>query len=135
MVKPGLKAAVVAVAWVLAGATCNEECEDDPPECRSTLPAEANLLVKVSDPPPVEVRVYRGTSFETGTLVWSGPPSGTAWTLSLPYNDYSATALYVIGGDSVLAVDGDAIEYDRDTYCGGTCYEIEDGEVDLRLEE
>ena len=130
----GLTVIAAALAWGLIGATCaDEDCDYPPDSCRRTLPPTASLLIKVSEPLPAEVRVYSGSSFETGTLVWSGVPAGTAWTLSLPHGkNYSATALYVSGGDSVLAVDGDRLDYSTDDYCGTTCYSLEDGEVDLR---
>ncbi len=134
--KNHLKSAMIVAAfsWALVGSTCYEEgCEEAPASCRRTLPPTASLLIKVSEPLPAEVRVYSGKDFEKGTLVWNGVPEGTAWTLTLPHGkDYSATALYVSGGDSLLAIDGDRLDYDTDEYCGTICYKIEDGEVDLR---
>lgn len=90
-------------------------------------------MLRVSQPLPTEVRVYAGSAYETGTLVWSGAPTSVTWSLRLPLGDYAATALYPGTGDTVLAVDGDVVGYTEERYCDGECFLEADGTVDLRL--
>lgn len=137
-----LAAALVAVTACFEDDACDPAylyCEDEdsctpaPASCKHSRPSEAALVIQVSNPLPVLVRVYRGP-FEEGVLVWSGPPQGNTWSLNLPLGDYSATALYVTGADSALAVDGDEVTYSSDDTCDGTCFSTDPGKVDLRLE-
>ena len=109
-------------------------CTPAPAWCPRSIPASANLVVRVSQPLPKIVRVYSGATYENGTLIWSGMPSGASWSVSLPLGDYAVTALYVNGKDSVLAVDGDEVGYVSQEHCDGTCYGPGDGEVDLRVD-
>jgi hypothetical protein len=116
--------------------SCPEQqaCAPTPSSCRTSVPSSGELVVRVSHPPPVLVRVYRGTAYETGTLVWSGLPQGDVWSITVPLGSYSATALYVSAGDSVLTVDGDDVGYAATSTCDANCYSSEDGAVDLELE-
>jgi hypothetical protein len=111
-----------------------ESCSPAPSNCPRSVPESGNLLVHVSQPLPVRVNIYAGAAYETGILIGSGAPSSTTWSLSLPLGKYSATALYVQGKDSVLAVDGGEVGYDSKGYCDETCFSATDGEVNLRLE-
>lgn len=112
----------------------DDDCTPAPALCPRSIPSSANLIVRVSQPLPKLVRVYAGPTYEDGTLVWSGTPSGTVWSLPLPLGAYSATALYVNGKDSLLAVDGNEVGYTSQEHCDGTCYGPGDAEVDLRMD-
>jgi hypothetical protein len=116
---------------------CEEEeaCTPAPSSCNHGIPSSATLVIHVSNPLPVLVRVYRGDAYETGTLIWSGAPEGMSWSLAVPLNDYSATALYVIGGDTTLVIHGDEVTYAVQSTCDGNCYTKDGGELDLRLED
>lgn len=147
--------ALMAAFWITAGtgclrccslgddtaastSTCDEEeerCESPPSGCKPTLPDRGRLKLTFSRPLPVEVRIYEGEHFETGRLAKVFKPSDTAATVELPWGRYAATALYVRGGDTVLAVDGDGLGYEALSTCEGTCYEVDNGEADLELRE
>jgi len=130
------RAALVLASVVLAGCLDEDEdayeCEPTPLLCTRYAPSSADLTVQVGGGNLQEIKVYRGPSYEDGTLVWSGF-SGT--TLRLPLGEYSATATYLLDGKTIVAVDGDELGYTSEDYCTGTCYEEDDGMVDLRLEE
>lgn len=146
--RPGIGLACAIAAGLLAGCadtTCDSTylyCEDDdycaptPANCRQSAPTAGQLHIELSSPAPVLVRIYRGTNYETGTLVWSGrPPTSLSWSMTVPVNDYSATALYVTDGDSVLAIDGVSVLSTAQETCDGTCYSSGIGELDLRLKD
>jgi len=146
---------LMASFWILAGtgclrccefgedaaastSTCDEEtetCEPWPDDCTAVLPELGRLTLAFSSPLPIEVRVYEGEHFETGRLAKVWVPADTVAKLDLPYARYAATALYVRDGDTVLVVDGDGIGYETIESCQGTCYEAENGEMDLKLRE
>jgi hypothetical protein len=115
---------------------CAEEdtCRPMPEYCPRTVPEEAGLRILLSEPLPVRVAVYRGSEYETGTLNQAWTPSRKDNWIEVPLGRYAVTALYVIGGDSVLAVDVTDVDYVRFETCTNTCYFSDDGEVDLRLD-
>jgi hypothetical protein len=110
------------------------ECDPAPASCRKVRPSSAAFHIRVSSPLPSTVTVYRG-NFEEGRAVWTGSPSGNSFSVNLPMGTYSATATYARGGKTIIAVDGDYVEYSWDETCDGTCYETVDGWVDLELED
>ena len=112
-----------------------EECDPAPYDCSHTRPHEADLTIRVSSPLPEVVSIYAGTAYESGRLVWSGVPKGSKWSERLPFGDYSVTATYKRGGKTIIAVDGDDLDYQSEDTCDGYCYEEEDGEVNLELVE
>jgi hypothetical protein len=126
----------LALACALAAGCLDEDPEEDcepmPLFCDRWIPTKADLTILVGGGGALqEIRVYSGT-VETGTLVWTGT---SATTLRLPLGDYSAEATYISGGKTRKAIDGDDLDYSSDEYCEGTCYEEEDGTVDLRWVE
>lgn len=111
----------------------DDSCTPTPVSCRRS-PTEGNTLeLKFSTPAPVRVAVYRGENYETGVLVWQGVPTTAVVGLSLPAEDYSATALYLRGGDSILVVNGVDLESESLSTCDGVCYSNGSATVDLRL--
>ena len=108
-----------------------EDCTPMPFFCDHSPPSTAELTIQTGGGTLQEIRVYAGPHYEDGTLVWSGT---SAQTLRLPLGEYSATATYVDGGKTTVAVDGDELDYTSAEYCEGTCYDEVDGTVDLRLE-
>lgn len=118
-----------------ASSSCDQEiCTPAPPSCRKTIPETGTLILKVSNPLPVLIRVYRGEAYETGTLVWSGVSLGNTISLEVPLNAYSATALYVANGDSLLSIDGGEVGYETLGTCDGNCYGRGSVELDLERE-
>lgn len=116
---------------------CEEEetCTPMPEYCPRTVPETAGLRILLSEPLPARVTVYRGSEYETGTLDQAWTPVKKDNWIELPLGTYAVTALYVAGGDSVLAVDVADVDYARFETCTSTCYFSDDGEVDLKLED
>jgi hypothetical protein len=111
----------------------DDKCTPTPALCNRSAPSAGYLQIDLSAPAPVRVTVYRGSSYETGTLMWSGPPVSLSWSMTVPVGNYSATALYVNGGDSVLVIDGVDVQAAAQETCDGTCYSSGTGAVDLKL--
>lgn len=132
---PRIPLLFVFVGCMMAAGCLDDDSEEDctpmPFLCDRSRPTSAELTIKTGGGALQEIRVYSGTAYETGTLVWSGT---SARTLRLPLGDYSATATYLVNGKTVVAVDGDYLDYSSDEYCEGTCYDEVGGTVDLRLE-
>jgi hypothetical protein len=130
-----LASLAIACGCILAAGCLDEDTEEDcmpmPLFCDRTPPSSASLTILTGGGTLQEIRVYSGTAYETGTLVWSGT---SARTLRLPLGDYSATATYLVNGKTVVAVDGDYLDYESSEYCEGTCYDEVGGTVDLTLE-
>ncbi len=136
---------LVALLWLCSGFTCQDnneyndyqnDCTLPPSGCTSTVPSTAVLTIQVSDPASL-VSIYKGPYFETGTLISKDYPPGVGvrtWSMSLPLGDYSATAMYIINGDTIVKVDGDNLDYTSHDTCNGTCYTADNGDVDLRLD-
>lgn len=143
---PYSAALVIILAAILGG--CEDTCEPSPsqyceeedtctpmPEyCPRTIPEVAGLRILLSEPLPVRVAVYRGSEYETGTLNQAWAPSKKDIWIEVPLGTYSVTALYVTGGDSVLAVDVDVVDYASFETCTATCYFSDDAQVDLKLD-
>jgi hypothetical protein len=122
--------------WVLFGFTCTDEdgeCVDYSACEYSTPPSQGRVNFVLSEPLPVLVILHQGATVEHGAVIWSGPPTSKEWSLTLPAGEYSATALYIRNGDTTIAVDGDYAGYETVTTCDGTCYESDDGDLDLAL--
>ena len=111
-----------------------ETCTPAPQNCRKEAGGEARLEMHFSKPLPVRVRVYRGSFYESGKLVWDESVNSEKISVPLLVGIYSATALYVQArGDSVLVVDRGTLSETTTSWCEGSCFETENGDVDLRL--
>jgi hypothetical protein len=109
-----------------------EDCTPTPVLCDRNRPHSADLTIHVSSPLPCQVTVYRG-DYEYGKVVWQGAPQGESWSIRLPLGEYSATATYARGTQTIIAVDGDDLDYESSSTCDANCYEEIDGSVDLEL--
>ena len=140
---------VTASVWLLAVTGCTDNCSqfsenyqadsescdictEPPDDCTGLIPETAVLSIHLSQPLPVLVRVYSGKAYETGVLMYQKAPTSRDFSIELPLGDYSATALYVTGGDTTLSIDGDALDYRSLGTCDKNCYAAEGGDVDLK---
>jgi hypothetical protein len=115
----------------------NEECEERPIgiECEHQRPTHGILNISVtinSENPSVPVNVYRG-DFESGILILSDTLNINEVEYILPINEYSATAKYISGQDTIITVDGGEISAELTEYCGEYCWEVHDADFDLEL--
>ena len=131
----------VIICLVLIGSTgCyNEEenCDERPiwEDCRYDRPSEGDLIISVTinaQNPRIPISVYED-DFESGRLVFRDTLDVNEAAYILPLGYYSATAFYVVGADSILAVDGDDITAEQVEYCDEDCWEVSDADIDLRL--
>ena len=112
----------------------DEDC-DDTSSCQLEKPKMGTLDITLtinSENQSVLVKIFNG-NYENNDLVESFTAIGTEYSVDLEIGDYSVTALYKQGVDSILAVDGDEIEISSEVKCNNTCWEVSNAEVDLTL--
>ncbi len=116
----------------------NEDCEPAPLSCDETPPTDGNLFIRVTingNNTHVPVYLFRG-DFEKNDLVLDTVLTTSGMNLTLPIIDqgYSAVAEYIQSdGDTVIAIDGDDLDFDENEYCDKTCYGSASGTIDVRL--
>jgi hypothetical protein len=113
------------------------ECEPCPSDCHHSPYTEGKLMAEVTinaENPQVTLMIYEG-NHEDGILIDSVALSETSYETTLPIGDYSGVVEYQVGIYTVVAVDGDSIENDREDCCTGPCYEIDNAHLDLVLDE
>ncbi len=115
----------------------DDECDTRPSNCLESKPGMGTLEVSCtinSKNPSVPIAIYRG-DFEKNDLVLRDTLSGSGKSYTVPTDQYySVVAEYRRGnGDTVIAIDGDDVDFSRNDYCEGPCYESDPGEIDVRL--
>lgn len=115
----------------------SEDCQPAPPGCIDVRPTEGQLIIRVSINGrnlQVPIAVFRG-DFEKNDLVLLDALTGSGATYQLPVDQYySVVAEYIQkDGDTVIAIDGDDVSVDRDDYCDKDCYDVDEGNIDVRL--
>lgn len=132
---------VVASMFLMTGmfpAGCSDDDENGPApaDCVHTAPSHGALQVSVTIDqryPSVPIIIYRG-EWEDGRKEWSDTLTEKRGSYQLSSDCYySVLALYIQNGDTLAVLDGDDIEVKSTSYSDATCYEIEDGDVDVRL--
>lgn len=126
----------------LAGAShlgCTTDDEDlplAPSDCVSTKPEVGSFEVKATvnnQHPAVPITIFLG-DIETDAIVLRDTLTSAIRTYELPADErYSATALYVVGRDTILVVDADDISTNRKEYRDTYCWDVRAGEADLQL--
>lgn len=122
---------------IMVGCQTDDECETAPFGCLQTAPGKGHLHVQLTinaANPSVPVKVFRG-DFENNDLVEDTVVTGSRISFELPVDQYySVVAEYLqADGDTVFAIDGDDIQVDENDYCEGTCFEVDDGRIDVEL--
>lgn len=131
---------LVLLAGLLAFAGCNDTNSGDLPfapiDCQSTKPPTGFLNVKMTvnaANPKVLVNLYHG-SLETGSLLRSDSTSAREFSYQLAVDEhYTVAARYIVGPDTVLAIDSDKIRTEDKEYQNADCWEVHNGSVDVRL--
>ena len=113
------------------------DCEEHPiwKDCEQYAPSDGKLRISVtinSSNPRVPVNIYRG-DFELGILVLSETLSVEDVEYTLPIGEYSATATYVSGQNTIMTVDGGEIKAELVEYCNINCWEVSDASLNLEL--
>lgn len=115
----------------------DEDCEPAPPSCIDVRPTIGQLIIRSTingNNTSVPIAVYRG-DFEKNDLVLRDTLISSGATYILPVDQYySVVAEYIQkDGDTVIAIDGDDISVDLDEYCDKDCYDVDEGNIDIRL--
>ena len=133
----GFSAILSAAGCELFGLSSDEGCEVRPflHACEPDRPTLGRLEVSVTvdaEFPRVPISIYRD-DFELGDLVLSDTAATDEAEYTLPMGEYSATATYISGQDTVVAVDGDEITTALVIYCDGRCWEVYNADLNLEL--
>ena len=75
----------------------------------------------------------KGWIVEDDILILTDTLSVTEQNYTMSVGRYSGSALYLVGIDTVLAIDGDKISTDHESYCEGDCWHVDDAELNLEL--
>ncbi|MCK6541669.1 hypothetical protein L6Q79_03180 [bacterium] len=130
--------------WLLSG--CDElmddenddnDCDPKPSDCHETKYSYGYLNINLTinqKNDSVLIRIFRG-DFDNKDILFEKFVYENTFSYQLPTEEYySVVARYIQNdGDTVLAVDADDIENDRESYCDGDCYELDNGSIDLKL--
>lgn len=117
--------------------TNSEDLPFAPIDCQSTKPATGFLNVEITvnaANPKVLVKLYHG-SLETGNLLRSDSTSVSKFSYELAVDEhYTVTARYIVGPDTVLAINSDKITTEEKDYQDAvSCWDVRNGSVDVRL--
>lgn len=133
---------LIAVFSVLIVSSCgkttgNGDC-DQSITCYTQKPKELFVKLQLSkneNDSPVEVTFFKG-DIDEGDTIENFTTISTEESYLMPINeDYSATARYQDGDDTIIAVDGDRLSAESFENCDETCYDWEHTIVlDLRLD-
>jgi hypothetical protein len=134
-----LVAAALIGALMLIGCSSDEDEElpYPPVDCLSSKPQNGYVNIDITinaQNPSVPVDVYEGP-IEAGQLVQRDTVSVRQFSYQLPVDrSYSVTARYLVGPDTVLAIDAGKIETEEKEYRNSVyCWEVDDADVDVRL--
>ncbi len=113
------------------------DCEEHPiwKECERNIPSQGLLYLSVtinSSNPRIPVNIYFG-DFEHGILVLSDTVEVEDAEYTLPIGEYSATAKYISGQDTIMTVDGGEIKAELVEYCNMDCWEVTNANLNLEL--
>jgi hypothetical protein len=136
--RTGFRAGFLVVLVVMAFG-----CSDDngelplaPLDCQKTKPVTGRLNVEITlnaQNTKVPVKVYEGP-IEDGQLVRSDSVGVAQFSYDLLADrTYSVTARYIVGQDTILAIGSGNITTSETQYENGSCWEVTDGKVDVRL--
>lgn len=131
----------IAVIALFTAASCgkttgNGEC-DQSITCYTQKPDSLFVKLQLSkneNDSPVEVTFFEG-DIDDGDTIEKFTTISTEESYLIPINeDYSATARYQEGENTIIAVDGDRLSAESFENCDETCYDWEHTMVlDLRL--
>ena len=131
-----------ALALLLALALCGACSEDEdldyaPSDCLQVRPEFGYLDVEVTidaEHDSVPIVIYLG-EFEDDVVVEEFVMISAHHKFELAADeDYAVTARYIVGTNTIVALDGDRISADHVEYRDAYCWEVSDGDVDLRLD-
>ncbi len=116
-----------------------EDCNRRPiwKSCYSTEPTDGKLSVEVTinnENQQVVINIYED-DIEDNLLIFTDTVSSEDVDYHLPVGTYSGSAKYIVGGDTVLAIDGDKIDTEFEEYCYEDCWDVKDAKLNLTLDQ
>jgi hypothetical protein len=108
-------------------------------ECYQNEPEWGDIFVDVTindENQYVPIIIYRG-EFENNDIEYIDTAYESEYIIDVPLNlYYSVKAEYIVGSDTIYAIDGDKIKTKLNTEdCDQECYVIKGGNFDVRLKE
>lgn len=104
--------------------------------CKTEKPSDGTILIKLtvnSQYPNVEVKLFDG-DFEKNILLLTSNATHKQQLYTMPHSqNYSATATYIKGQDTLVVVNGGRLKVESYQMCELTCYEAGELILDLRL--
>jgi hypothetical protein len=115
------------------------ECEHNYGYCDTTPDSTGSLTVKYTinpENPSITIKIYEG-NISSGVQYGSSiiRSSGSSYSATVPIGDYSALVVYNYGTYMIDAIDADEVSVDSETYCEGTCYSVDNAELDCSFDE
>jgi len=109
------------------------DCND----CYGYMPDSANLIIYITideENDSVPITFYRG-DYEDGEIDWQDTATTDEFYLYSEMNrEYTVTAKYKSGEDTIIAFDQDEMFLDgAGAECGSPCFIVKGGILDLRL--
>jgi len=106
-------------------------------DCYGYMPDSANLIIYVTidaENDSVPLTFYKG-DYENGEIDWQDTATTDEFYLYSEMNrDYTVAATYKSGGKTIVAFDADEMSIsDASANCGGLCYIVKGGILDVRL--
>ncbi|MBW7866846.1 MAG: hypothetical protein H3C31_00815 [Brumimicrobium sp.] len=114
-----------------------KEICDENKICYTEGPDDLYVKLKISKSnKPVEIRMYKGY-YDKGEKIDKFFTNNTEETYLLPIdNRYTATAKYVVNGDTIMVIDSDELGNGAYKNCDKSCYDWEEGILlDLELKK
>ncbi|HZH87472.1 MAG TPA: hypothetical protein VFD77_09145 [Brumimicrobium sp.] len=136
--KNSIKITLLAVGIILFSTSCSKT-KDDICDiniiCYTEAPDDLYVKLELSTNPsstPIEVRFYIG-NMDNGELYDKFHTTNNVEYYLMPINErYTATAKYLVEGDTVMVIDSDRLSRESYKNCEETCYDWED-EIILNL--
>lgn len=131
----GLAIFALLLTGILFAACNNDDCDPNL-DCYSDRPDSGLLFLNVtinSENTEVPIAIYEG-NVDDSVLVYRDTIADTRVSYYLAADrKYGATARYRLSNFSIIALDGDKIDTDRQWNCDDLCFTVESGDLSLEL--
>ena len=129
---------MLSASLLFLGGSCDDECGDIFFDCDCEYPdppSHGFLTLELfwDGATPIPVEIYEGKDIENGHFLFADTLELAVVDYLMPPGKYAAIARYVSGRDTILAVDGDEIEVNKDGDSCCECYQVKDATLELRL--
>lgn len=103
-----------------------------------TIPDSLGLEIKFTidkDNPYVPLAVYKDEVVDDAEPIFRDTVFESPVTYLLPVSEsYGVRAEYTIGKTTIIAIDGDKVDYNSVSDCDHECYTYREGDVDVQLD-